>query len=135
MLHIIVTIFAVVKTKYIIFSFVLSSLILLNSLRVTATYAYYKIDPVGFIEKLCENKDKPVLQCNGKCHLKKVAESTPIDSQEPTQLIDFKEILLYSQELHKYNFSSTISIKKAPIEYQNLYTSIDLNSCFRPPQV
>ena len=42
---------------------------------MTLTYAYYNLDTVGFIEKLCENKDKPELQCNGKCHLKKVVEN------------------------------------------------------------
>ena len=62
------------KTSVILFSYLLSTLILYNSLRVTFTYAYYELDPVGFIEKLCENKDKPELQCNGKCHLKKVSK-------------------------------------------------------------
>jgi len=114
---------------------VLSSLILFNSFRVSFTYAYYEIDPVGFIEKLCENKDKPELKCNGKCHLKKVAESSTNENNEPTRLIDFKQILLYSQNFQKYDFRPATSIEKNLIEYHNLYTYIGFNSCFRPPEV
>ena len=123
------------KTSVILFSYLLSTLILYNSLRVTFTYAYYELDPVGFIEKLCENKDKPELQCNGKCHLKKVTESIPSEKNEPTQLIDFKELLLYTQELHKYNLSFNINTEKAAFNYKNLYAYKGLNDCFRPPQV
>ena len=128
-------IFAVVKISTVIISIVLGSLILFNSLRVTLTYAYYEIDPVGFIEKLCKNKDKPELQCNGKCHLKKVTESSSKESKEPTRLIDFKEILLYSAKPFEYSFNKIFYQKKISSEYVNLYSYIGLKNCFHPPQV
>ena len=34
---------------------------LFNSIRISFTYLHYYLDPAGFIEKLCENKDKPEL--------------------------------------------------------------------------
>jgi len=73
------------KISSIIISVVLSSLILFSSLRVSFTYAYYELDPIGFIENLCENKDKPELACNGKCQLKKVAEDNSENQQIPTK--------------------------------------------------
>lgn len=123
------------KTSTVIFSIAFSTLILFNSLRVSCTYAYYEIDPVGFIEKLCENKDKPELQCNGKCHLKKVAESsTNTNNNEPVRLIDFREILLHSQEIVTYQFYNTITEKNNLFEYKNLYNFTSLNTCFKPPR-
>ena len=34
-------------------------------------YSYYQLNIDYIIETYCVNKDKPVLQCNGKCHLSK----------------------------------------------------------------
>jgi len=124
-----------VKISTIITSIILGSLILFNSLRVSFTYAYYEIDPIGFIEKLCENKDKPELQCNGKCHLKKVTESSSKESNKPTRLIGFKEILLYSEKPFEYSFNKVFIQKKASSEYVNLYNYLNLQNCFHPPQL
>ncbi|SFZ92315.1 hypothetical protein SAMN05428642_102652 [Flaviramulus basaltis] len=123
------------KISTIITSIILGVLILFNSLRVSLNYAYYEIDTKGFIEKLCENKDKPELQCNGKCHLKKVTESSSKESKEPNRLIDFKEILLYTEKPFEYNFKKIYYQNKIPSEYLNLYTYIGLENCFHPPQV
>ena len=123
------------KIGSIILSFILSTLILFSSLRVSLTYAHYKLDPIGFIEKLCVNKDKPELQCNGKCHLKKVAESSSKDSKEPTRLIDFKEILLYTEKPFEYHFDKVFFEEKTISTYLNLYAYKGLKDCFHPPQV
>lgn len=32
-------------------------------------YIDYVINKTEIIDKFCENKDKPMLQCDGKCHL------------------------------------------------------------------
>ena len=62
---------------------------------MSLTYAYYNIDTVGFIEKLCENKDKPELQCNGKCHLKKVVENNTNNDKQPIKAVNLKDITLF----------------------------------------
>ena len=104
-------------------------------MRVSITYAYYKIDPIGFIEALCENKDQPELQCNGKCHLQKVSSSQNNDQNTPERIIDFKELILYPISVIDFGLSYKYSIKKQlSIEYQNLY-SFEVNSdCFHPPR-
>lgn len=124
------------KTSAVLFSFILSTLILFNSLRVSFTYTYYELDPVGFIEKLCDNKDKPELQCNGKCHLKKVSESQSSEQKTPESIIDFKELILYSCNINNFSFlNRTDFIKKLDIEYLNLYSYSNLLDTFRPPKV
>jgi len=55
-------------------------------------YTYHELDAKGFIEKLCENKDRPELSCNGKCFLSKVSES---ENQEEPNRISWEELLFY----------------------------------------
>jgi hypothetical protein len=104
-------------------------------LRVSFTYIYYTIDPIGFIEELCENKDQPELQCNGKCHLKKVTESSQSSEEVPVQIIDFKDILLHQNPDLAIDFKIKPNIKKAVFGYQNYYKYLVSNSSFHPPQV
>ena len=91
-----------------------AAIVLLSSLRISATYAYYYLDTAGFIERLCENKDKPEMHCNGNCHLKKVVENNTEDSTIPFKDIDYKEILLY------------VVITSYSIHYTKLYDIIKL---------
>ncbi len=119
-----------------IVSIFLMTLILINSCRVSLTYAYFELDPIGFIENLCENIDKPELQCNGKCQLTKVAKSQKKEQKTPESIIDFKEIILYP------NFILDVvlpcrdySKKRGSIAYQNLYSFNTSNDCFHPPRV
>lgn len=123
------------KIGAIIISFILTTLILFNSLRVSLTFTYYKLDPIGFIERLCENVDKPELQCNGKCHLKKVTESKSEDNTLPNQLIDFKEILLYYVHSKHLNFEVTQIDKHSTIQYNNHYSFISEYDYFHPPKI
>lgn len=118
-----------------ILSIGLSLLIIFNILRVSITFAYYKIDPIGFIEALCENKDKPELKCNGKCELKKVTESSRNNEKAPSQLIDFKDILLYKEAPFSYSFRTTIIKNENLFLYLNNYSYLQVNSSFHPPQL
>ena len=105
------------------------------SLRVSITYAYYYIDTANFIERLCENKDKPQLECNGKCHLKKVAKNNTTNEQTPTKLIDFKELILFVNHQKKYSINLIFLKKIETTNYNNLYTYTSIDSLYRPPQV
>lgn len=128
-------IFVSMKISSIIFSLVFSTLILFSNLRVTITYAYYELDPIGFIEKLCENKDKPELQCNGKCHLKKVAESNTDNQQEPTKSTTLKEITLFVIQKSEYTLVKINTSENINFDYKNLYSFSGIHQIDRPPQV
>lgn len=55
---------------------------LLNlSLKIAVIQFEYTFKNKAFIEKYCENKNKPELKCNGKCHLKKSMTSTDTQSE------------------------------------------------------
>ena len=124
------------KISSYIFSITLTTLLFLNSTKVTLTYAYYTLDPIGFIEELCENKDKPELQCNGKCHLKKVAQSQDKKQNTPESIIDFKELVLYVHPDHNFELHYYSNQKRpAFFSYLNLYTFKNSKDCFHPPRI
>ncbi len=109
---------------------------LFNSTRVSLNYAYYNLDPVSFIEAFCENQDKPELKCNGKCHLNKVAKSQDKDQKTPESIVDFKELILFTNTFEPFIFQQKKHLKKQNITaYQNLYSYNNINDCFHPPQV
>lgn len=130
-----ILIFASVKIMMVFISYSLSFLILLSSLRVSITFAYYELDPVGFIEKLCENKDKPELQCNGQCHLKKVAESSSKDSKSPEKVINFDELLLFIANPDNFEITIKTYKNKERHNYLNLYAYFSTYILEHPPQL
>ncbi|MFI1772058.1 hypothetical protein [Thalassobellus citreus] len=118
-----------------ILSLFLIAIILFNSLRVSFTYAYYLVDTADFIERLCENKDKPIMQCNGKCHLKKVAQNNSTnDDKVPLKEIDFKEVILYIVAETAFNFTYTTASENEISNYNNLYTYSLISTLDHPPQ-
>lgn len=111
-------------------------LIIINSIKVSLTYAYFTLDPIGFIENLCENTDQPELACNGKCQLKKVAESQNKEQNKPENLINFKDIILYSSPVFAYAIPVGTEFKIHHFKsYTNFYTFQDINECFHPPKL
>lgn len=87
---------------------------------------------------LCENKEKPQMKCNGKCHLMKemakASESEKPLSQDKKNSIQEAEIL-FVQQLPSYeiNFSSIITPRNSNLRYSNLYSFNQIESVFHPP--
>ena len=87
---------------------------------------------------LCENKAKPMMHCNGKCHLmKELAKAAETenpkssDKKENTsiqEVLFFKEINLFS--IVSFGFQPKTKINPS---YLNLYSYLDTNSVFHPP--
>ena len=127
-------IFALMKSISYLISLVLSTLIILSSVRVTLTYVYYELDPVGFIENLCENKDKPELECNGKCQLKKVAEHETENPKEPLKYISLKEITFFVVEKSKLILYTFPQAKKIYSDHKNLYAYKGIYLIDHPPK-
>lgn len=119
-----------------ILSIFLLVLILFNSTKTSLTYAYYQLDPIGFIENLCENKDKPQMQCNGKCHLMKVAESQNSSQNTPESIIDFKELIYCPNTITNFEFKNELRLKKLNVSvYINHYSFNNINTSFHPPRL
>ncbi len=89
---------------------------------------------------LCENKDKPEMKCNGKCHLMKemakaAEDEKPISSDKKT--VHTESEILFFQPLVSYDLGNEYwPTSKEPIShYSNLYHFCQLTSVFHPPTV
>ena len=63
-------------------------------------YFAYKINKSEFIQKYCVNKDKPAMNCEGKCHLSKQFEAVDDTGDEKNQTLEIVEeyVPLWSQQ-------------------------------------
>jgi hypothetical protein len=89
---------------------------------------------------LCENKEKPELKCNGKCHLMKemakASENEKPLSQDKKSSIQESEILFVQQfPFFEIKFIPTSSLKEINLYYTNLYCYNKIESVFHPPTV
>lgn len=88
---------------------------------------------------LCENKDKPVMHCNGKCYLmKELAKASdaekPNSTEKKTNTPPMHD--LFVEDLYTIDFvtffetntKSTLNSK-----YANLYAHLNLHAIFHPP--
>ena len=76
--------------------------------------------------ELCENQDKPELECNGKCHLKK--ELAKAATEESSNSKDKKQVskqeieILFFQETFNFESKNISSVSvKVPTFYSNNY--------------
>jgi len=104
-----------------------SSLILLN----------YEVNTAYIIEKFCENKDKPKLHCNGKCHLaKQIHADSEQKSETPVASTEILALVLACTTLESFEFNhvATESIASNSLYIEGNYSN-HLQSIFHPPQV
>jgi hypothetical protein len=73
----------------------------------------------------CVNKEKPILKCNGKCHLKKslefLSQTNPDEKEESVIIIQPLALLFYTSE---------VSISKNT-ELNNIIPIVNDNSCYK----
>ena len=89
-------------------------------------------------KELCENKAKPELECNGKCHLKaelaKASEENIPASQESKSNIILE--LLFVETIPEFKFNRIYVEKhQVSISYSRLYFRLHSTSIFHPPTV
>lgn len=80
-----------------IFAFILTLVFLLNIGGKVLIYVNFYINQDYIAENLCENKDKPVLQCNGKCQLaKELAKEEKKEKKEDKQKFEDHSVYFFS---------------------------------------
>jgi len=89
---------------------------------------------------LCENKAKPMMHCNGKCHLmKELAKAAETDNPKSSdkkentpiqEVLFFKEINTFS--IVSFDFETKTKINTS---YLNWYSYLNANSEFHPPTI
>jgi hypothetical protein len=87
---------------------------------------------------LCENKAKPMMHCNGKCHLmKELAKAAENEKPASSDKKGYSPVLevLFFQEINSFKIVSFSFLDKEnnSTAYSNLYSNSHLESLFRPP--
>lgn len=91
------------------------------------------------VKELCENKEKPELKCNGKCHLAKqlakAAEEDKNTSSDKKQNVKQEIETMFCQEFKVVSIAKNFVFtnKKINSDYQNLYALTAIQSTFHPP--
>ena len=98
----------------------------------------YAINYEYISKVLCVNKAKPIMHCNGKCHLmqelaKAAADDVPKSSNKkgnspPAEVLFCKEIDAFILTAFYFETKEIININ-----YSNLYSFLNSHSVFRPP--
>lgn len=93
------------------------------------------------VNTLCENKAKPEMECNGKCHLsKELAKEAGADDKNPmnseTSKIEIPQIII-SEDIQEYVFVSEIDINfSEKTGYKpTLNSSLISSKILHPPQL
>ncbi|MFI5253200.1 MAG: hypothetical protein ACHQQQ_12310 [Bacteroidota bacterium] len=92
--------------------------ILLQSFSSLILIAGYEINKAYITNTFCENKDKPMMHCDGKCHLKKELKEEQEKSQSPPSLLkDKKEITQFSEAISEFLFNGNHRLSSiSPLE-------------------
>jgi hypothetical protein len=89
-------------------------------------------------EELCENKEKPELKCNGKCHLKaelaKASKENIPTSHESKNNLTLEIVFLETIPEFKFN-RIYVEKQQVSISYSRLYFRLHSTSIFHPPIV
>lgn len=118
-------------------SSILLVIFLFQSFGNVVFYVHYELNKKYIAEVLCENKDKPEMHCNGKCHLKKqikAVEKQTVPEAENFQA--FKISVVYFEEQDTFETSELVNSKNKKTDfYNNLYKFQFIGEQFHPPQV
>ncbi|RDY59557.1 hypothetical protein DX873_09280 [Flagellimonas nanhaiensis] len=107
----------------------------MSNLRFSSMYVYYSIDQEGFIERLCENRDRPELNCDGKCMLSQMLTAQSDENELPMPAIGWEQILVFYMDAPKYSFSDSKEAQQVYYQYTNNYSFNYISSSYKPPIV
>jgi len=103
-------------------------------LRPIAPFVEYAINYDYISKVLCINKDKPELQCNGKCQLMQKLEKQQDDDFKSLRIVQ-EDYPIGFVELLKITSRKVISVKKEVFSSVNNYLYLFITSVFHPPTV
>lgn len=92
------------------------------------------LDVDSFIEQLCENKDKPEMQCDGKCYLTKITNDTSNEDSNKTPEIKWEAQVYCTIDSSTPGVPLTIPHNKNRFCYILLHNETVVSSIFHPPR-
>ncbi|WP_237738905.1 hypothetical protein [Galbibacter marinus] len=120
------------KTRWIPIAF--TFLYMLAMLKPVMPVFDYVINQDYIAEYLCINKDKPEMDCNGKCYLMEMLEEENQQKKQNLPAIDLREYPIgFVQVLHIPSVTQLSFKTKNNTIYTRQYSSLFNDSLFHPP--
>ena len=123
--------------KQLVFTHIFLNLYILAIIQPSLPILEYLVNYDYIKNELCENKEKPILACNGKCYLQKqvleVDTNTNSNKIPIPPEIDFEKLIVIVNDQFLFN-PCIIPTYKIKIFYYNILEDrISSSSIFRPP--
>ncbi|WP_159090824.1 hypothetical protein [Aquimarina aquimarini] len=121
----------------IVFSFLLLVTFTLRPVMEMAPFFYYQLNLDYIIENYCVNKERPRLQCNGKCYLmSKLKEKNTSDNKATSFRISESFLPLYfqKQDIDIENNIITSGERMVFTSYSFTYNFLYTNTIEHPPE-
>lgn len=119
----------------------------MQSLQGFITIVNWKINQTEVTENFCENKAKPMMHCNGKCHLakqlklqeeqeqKSLSKKSSKKSSPKVKTTKVEQVVTENFALFLETNSNSPTIKNKPLFNSEKYLFEGIEDCFHPPQV
>jgi len=120
-----------------LYSIIISTLLLLPSFGNVVIYLTFKINQDEISKTLCIKKEVKNNTCNGKCYLAKQLKKAAEKEKQESSNVKEKQELVYTQTASNYNFTPIITIEKTRMmvsRYCEKSKSVAV-SIFHPPLV
>ncbi len=89
-----------------------------------------------FYASICENKDKPELECNGCCHLKKQLKQSEEEKSSKEKQVNKREQQLYIQDINLNILNAGLHMKNKVYSSLNVFfTGLYYYDIFHPPRI
>jgi hypothetical protein len=95
----------------------------------------YELNQKFIADKLCVNKAKPSLHCNGKCYLAKkmITDEQPQPGSQKTPVFKFVELNYVAPAIEGNNFAPAISSALTSSRYISFEYESPVDDIFHPP--
>lgn len=103
----------------------------------TVLFSIYNYNIDLFVTMFCENKERPELQCNGKCYLSKMQKEQDKNDAANTLSQLQAEINYFNASILEFTilFEETFPQKNKQMDfYDSTYTYLHITSIVKPPE-
>ncbi len=125
--------------KKLIITHMLLNLYLLVLVQPALPVLEYLINYDYIVNELCENRDKPIMTCNGKCYLGgQVEKQLDLDHDQRSPMppkIDFEKFISLSEAIITELSPIDEALLTTPIIVKELKNNLFTSSLLRPPIV
>jgi len=117
-------------------AYLLTICILFSSMGSTILFVHYTINKNYYAKVLCENKNKPMLHCNGKCRLSKELKELEKKADAPfSPLKEKQETVQFFESQDVFSIVLEVQDPKHIAYYQVQTLPEVCFSVFHPPSV